>query len=273
MAVDVAPGPGAAARGLPPWDPFREGLRATFFLGLREVRTVLRTAAVVLPNLLVPVLFFFVIVGSLENIAERSGLENYKAFQVPVVIMFAVTGGSAGLNLVVDIESGYFDKLLLTPANRLAILLGAMGADFVRVFVQGLFVVVVAMLAGTEIATGVGGALVVAAISSVWGLAYSAIGFAIALKTGSSQATMNTWIFQIPLVFLSTAFAPLEALSGWLRAVATYNPVTYFFRGLRSLAMVGWDAGDIGVALLTAGAFGAMTISVAFVALRGRARG
>ena len=271
MAVTAKPR--LAAPELPPWDLFREAVRATFFLGLREIRTVLRSAAVVIPNLLVPVLFFFVIVGSLENIAQRSGLENYKAFQVPVVIMFAVTGGSAGLNLVVDIESGYFDKLLLTPANRLAILLGAMGADLVRVFVQGLFVVVVAMLAGTEIATGVPGALLLAAISSVWGLAYSAIGFAIALKTGSPQATMNTWIFQIPLVFLSTAFAPLEALSGWLKAVATYNPVTYFFRGLRSLAMVGWDAGEIGVSVLTAGGFGAVTITIAFLALRGRARG
>jgi ABC-2 type transport system permease protein len=271
MALTIEPRPAPAA-DLVPWDPFRQSLRSTFFLGMREVRTVLRSAGVVIPNLLVPVLFFFVIVGSLEGIAERSGLENYKAFQVPVVIMFAVTGGSAGMNLVVDIESGYFDKLLLTPANRLAILLGAMGADFVRVFVQGLFVVVCAMAAGTDIATGVPGALLLAAIASLWGLAYSAIGFAIALKTGNPQATMNTWIFQIPLVFLSTAFAPLDALSGWLKTVATYNPVTYFFRGLRSLAMVGWDASEIGVALGTACGFGAVTISVAFLALRGRVK-
>lgn len=247
-------------------------MRATFYLGLREVRTVRRSPAVVIPNLLVPVLFFFVIVGSLEGCAQRSGIANYEAFQLPVVIMFAVTRGSAGLNMVVDIESGYFDKLLLTPANRLAILFGAMGADFVRVFLQGLFVMVVALTTGTEFATGILGALVLVGIASLWGLAYSAIGFAIALKTGNPQATMNTWILQIPLVFLSTSFAPLEALSGWLKAVATYNPVTYFFRGLRSLAMTGWDVSEIRLALLTAGAFGAVTISVAFLALRGRVR-
>ncbi len=255
---------------LPRWDHAREALRAFLYLARREVRTVRRSPVVVIPNLLVPILFFFVIVGSLEGFAERSGISNYKAFQVPVVIMFAVTGGSAGMNMVVDIESGYFDKLLLTPASRVALLLGAMGADLLRIFLQGLFVVVVAMLTGTEIATGVAGALAIVLIASLWGLAYSAIGFAIALKTGNPQATMNTWIFQIPLLFLTTSFAPLEALSGWLKTVATYNPVTYFFRGLRSLAMVGWDAGEIGIAVLSAVAFGAVTMPVALLALRGR---
>jgi ABC-2 type transport system permease protein len=255
-----------------PWDPLREALRATFHLGRREIRIARRSPATVIPNLVASVMFYFIIVGSLKSFAERSGVSSYEAFMVPVVIMFAVTGGSAGLNMVVDIDSGYFDKLLLTPANRLAILLGAMTADLVRVFLQGLLVVIVAMATGADVATGIPGALVLVAVASVWGLAYSAIGFAVALKTGNPQVTMNMWVLQIPLVFLSTAFAPLDALSGWLKTVATYNPVTYFFRGLRSLAMVGWDAGEIGIALLTAGGFGAFTVSLAFLALRGRVR-
>ncbi len=215
----------ARAARTEPWNSMRESLRATFYLGLREVRTSIRTPAYFIPNLFVPIFFYYVMVGSLEEFANRSGVSNWQAFQLPVAIMFAVMSGSAGLNMVADIESGYFDKLLLTPANRLSILLGAMGADFIRIVVQGLLVVSVALITGMDFATGVVGALVMVLIASVAGIAYSAIGFAIALKTGNAQATQSIWALWVPFMFLTTAFAPLDALSGWLRTAATFNPM------------------------------------------------
>ena len=84
--------------------------------------------------------------GSLGELAGRFGIENWEAFQLPMAIVFAVQGGSAGLNLVADIESGYFEKLLLTPAHRLSILIGAMGADFVRIMLQSAIVLIVAVI-------------------------------------------------------------------------------------------------------------------------------
>jgi ABC-2 type transport system permease protein len=209
-------------------------------------------------------------VGSLEEFASRSGVENWQAFQLPISILFAVQGGSAGLNMVADIESGYFDKLLLTPASRLAILVGAMGADFVRVMAQAAFVLLIAVAAGMHFATGAPGAVILVLISSLWGLAYSAIGFAIALKTGNSQATQSMWALFMPLMFLTTAFAPKEALSGWLSTAASFNPMTYVLQGMRSLSMEGWDAGDLGVALLAVGALGLVTLTLAFLALKSR---
>jgi len=225
-----------------------------------------------IPNLIVPIFFFYVMVGSLEEFANRSGVQNWEAFQLPVAIMFAVTSGSAGLNMVADIESGYFDKLLLTPASRLSILLGAMGADFLRIVAQGLLVVAVAMITGTDFATGVVGGVVMVLIASVAGIAYSAVGFGIALKTGNAQTTQSIWTLWIPLMFLSTTFAPLEALSGWLRAAATVNPMTYILRGLRELSAHGWDTGEIGVALVTVAALGTVTLTLALRALMGRVR-
>lgn len=264
-AVGTAPAPRIGR-------PFREAVRSTFFLGLREIRTVIRMPAMFIPNLMVPIFFFYVMVGSLEAFANRFGVPNWEAFQLPVAIMFAVTSGSAGLNMVADIESGYFDKLLLTPTSRLAILIGAMSADFLRIVAQGLLVVAVAMITGTEFATGVVGAVVMVLIASVAGIAYSAIGFAVALKTGNAQTTQSIWALWIPLMFLSTTFAPLEALSGWLRAAATANPMTYILRGLRELSSHGWDAGEIGVALVTVAALGAVTLTLALRALLSRVR-
>jgi len=261
-----------AVRVAGPWRFWREAVRAVVLLGMREIRTAMRTPAYLLPNLLVPMFFYFVMVGSLEEFASRSGIENWQAFQMPVAIVFAVQGGSAGLNMVADIESGYFDKLLLTPANRLSILIGAMAADFVRIMIQATLVLAVALATGMDFATGLPGAVVLVLLSSCWGLAYSAIGFAVALKTGNSQATQSMWALFIPFMFLTTAFAPKEALSGWLATAASFNPMTYLLRGMRSLSMTGWDATDLGVAALAVACLGLVTITLAFLALRGRVR-
>jgi ABC-2 type transport system permease protein len=257
---------------LAPWNPWQQALRATLLLGKREVRMAWRTPAYLIPNLLVPLFFYFVMVGSLEAFATRFGVENWEAFQLPFAIMFAVQGGSAGLNMVADIESGYFDKLLLTPANRFALLIGTMSADFARIVLQATLVLLVAVAAGLHFETGVPGAVVLILIGSLFGLAYSGIGFAIALKTGNAQATQSMWFLFMPLLFLTTTFAPKEALSGWLEVAATLNPVTYILQGMRVLAMRGWDGADLGYAFLAAGGLGAVSLSLAFLALKGRIR-
>jgi ABC-2 type transport system permease protein len=258
--------------GLAPWHAWREGVRAILLLAGREVRMALRTPAYLVPNLIVPVFFYFVTVGSLKEFAGGFGLSNWEAFQLPMAIIFAVQGGSAGLNMVADIESGYFSKLLLTPANRLAILIGAMAADFMRIMVQATLVLLVALAAGADFATGLPGAVVLVLIGSLFGLAYSAFGFAAALKTGNAQATQSMWFLFMPLMFLTTMFAPKEALTGWLSAVATVNPMTYVLQGLRALSMEGWEMGDIGGALLTVALMGTASLSLALLALRGRVR-
>jgi ABC-2 type transport system permease protein len=268
MTTDIAlPLP---ATQLAPWSNWRESVRAAFLLAQREMRLAWRTPAYLLPNLLVPVFFYFVMIGSLSGFASGFGIDNYEAFQLPISILFAVQGGSAGLNMVADIESGYFDKLLLTPANRLSILIGAMGADFIRVMLQATFVMLVAIATGMVFATGVPGAIVLILVSSAWGLAYSGVGFAVALKTGNSQATQSMWALFMPLMFLTTAFAPKEALSGWLATAATLNPMTYLLGGMRALSMEGWDMAAIGLAMLAVAVLGAVTITFAFLALKSR---
>ncbi|MDA1062182.1 MAG: ABC transporter permease [Chloroflexi bacterium] len=262
----------AVATQIAPWNFWRESLRAARVLGMREVRTSVRTPAYFIPNLIVPVFFYFVLVGSLEEFASGSGIDNWQAFQLPAALIFATQGGSAGLNMVVDIESGYFDKLLLTPANRFSILAGAMAADFVRIMAQAALVLLVALATGLHFATGAPGAIALVLLSSLWGLAYSAIGFAIALKTGNPQTTQSTWFLFMPLMFLTTLFAPKESLSGWLETAATYNPLTYLLAGMRALSLNGWDASDLGGALLAVVGLGTVSFTLALLALRGRAR-
>ena len=99
-------------------------ISAAYRVGVREVRVVWRTPAAFLPGLFIPIFFYFVQVGALSGFAEAFGIQNYKGFQLPVSILFAVSNCGAGLNMVSYIENGYFDKLLLTPAPRFSLLIG-----------------------------------------------------------------------------------------------------------------------------------------------------
>jgi len=130
--------------------------------------------------------------------------------------------------------------------------------------------VVLGIVSGVEIAAGPGGAVAIVLIASLWGLAFSAVGFAIALRTGNSEATQSIWTLFIPLMFLTTAFAPMDALSGWLKVAATLNPMTYLLRGLRALTMEGWDIGELGIALLAVAILATLTFTAALTALKSR---
>ena len=71
-------------------------------------------------------------------------------------------------------------------------------------------------------------------------------------------------------MFLTTALAPLDSLSGWLKTAATFNPMTYVLKGMRSLSMEGWDLGALSEALLSVVLFGVIIFTAALLALRGR---
>ena len=100
----------------------------------RALRSIPREPAEMIPALMIPLFFFVVNVGALQDFSEQgiAGFD-YKAFQLPVAIIFAVTGVSRAGTLVLDIQDGYFDRLLMTPVKRLALLLGLMIADLALV--------------------------------------------------------------------------------------------------------------------------------------------
>src|SRR5918996_1345629 len=126
----------------------------------RALRAIPREPEAIVPALVVPVFFFVVNIGALENVAEQSGdVSNFRAFQLPVAIIFAVTGISRAGALVTDIQSGYFDRLLMTPIKRLALLLGLMIADFALVVALSVPVIVLGFAVGVRFETGLAGAL------------------------------------------------------------------------------------------------------------------
>lgn len=236
----------------------------------RALRAIPREPEAVIPAIIIPLFFFIVNVGALSRISNFAGIDNYKAFQIPVAIVFAVTGVSRASALVTDIKSGYFDRLLMTPISRIALLLGLMIADLALVITLSIPVLILGMIVGVDFATGVPGMLAFLAISGLWGLAFTGFPYAIALKTGNPAAVNSSFLLFFPFSFLTTSFLPKEALSGWLATAATYNPVTYLLDGLRAIISEGWDWMALSKALLSIFVILSLSFFFAFTALRGR---
>lgn len=239
----------------------------------RALRAVPKDLEAVVPPVLIAIFFFVVNVATLQQLTEQTvaGLD-YTAFQMPTAILLGVTGVSRAPALVLDVQDGYLDRLLLTPIRRFAILLGHMCADVAVAAALTVPIIGLGYLLGVRFETGLAGVAVFVGMAALWSLAFAGFGYAIALKTGNPAAVNSSFLLFFPFLFLTTSYVPRSQLSGWLDTVAGWNPVTYVLEGLRSLALVGWDGGDLATGFLAIAVLGVISFSLCFAALRSRVR-
>lgn len=247
----------------------------TATLMFRALRETTRQLGFEIQNIFIPLFFFAVTVGAIGNVSARAfGVTDYTGFQMPVAILQGVAGAASvsSFGMVTDIEKGYFDKLLLTPTPRIALVLGRLAADGVRVVLLTLLILTVGLVFGASMEAGPLGFVAVVLLAGLFGMAYAGFGLSIALRTGNAQASQAGFLIFFPLLFLSPAFAPKEIFDGWLKVLATINPVTYILEGMRSLVLDGWHWEAIGKALAAIVGLGAFTQTLVLTALRYRVR-
>jgi ABC-2 type transport system permease protein len=227
----------------------------------------------VIPPVLIALFFFVVNIGTLQRLTQHSiaGF-NFKAFMMATAILLGVTGVSRAPALVLDVQNGYFDRLLLTPVRRLAILLGHMLADVAVACGLTIPIVILGLILGVGFHAGPLGVVAYVLLAALWSLAFAGFGYAIALKTGNPAAVNSAFLLFFPFLFLTASYVPRSQLTGWLNTVAAWNPVTYLLAGLRSLTMQGWRWGDLGQALAAIAIVAVISMSLCFAALRGRLR-
>jgi ABC-2 type transport system permease protein len=123
----------------------------TWTIARRAIRSLLREPEFIGPALAIPIFFFVVNIGALEAFVERQAGIDYRAFQLPVGIVFAVTGISRANMLVTDIQTGYLDRMLVTPIRRVSLLLGLMIADVVLALALATVVLLLGFAVGCEL--------------------------------------------------------------------------------------------------------------------------
>jgi ABC-2 type transport system permease protein len=218
-------------------------------LGQRALREGWRTPEALLPTLFIPLFFLVVNVGQAAKIFPSASTgflhgQGYGAFQLPSSLLLAASFGTAALFLVEDIEGGYFDKLRATPVSRSAIVLGRLIAEAVKGVLIATAIVLLGLVFGITIASGVLGFVLLVALTALWAVVFVGFMQLIALKTRSAAATNSGGLIFFPLLFLTPNFVPRDMLTRPMEIAATFNPVTYVMEALRSLILrdLAWSA-------------------------------
>lgn len=208
--------------------------------------TIFRRPAAVLPPIGISLFFLLIYnstLGGAASFIPNLGSNSYLGFILPLSIVSSSLSGAgiAAQNLVRNIEDGYFDKLLLTPVNRSALLTGTILSGGFILGLQASVVIGVALLMGLEVVTGALGVLAVVGLAVLLGLGFAGFTMSAALGSGNAAVVQSASFIFFPLTFLAPTFVPLELLDGWLKTIAQLNPITYVLEAMRSILNTGWD--------------------------------
>ena len=244
-------------------------------LGARSARGIARQPETWLPSLLFPLLIAGVNNSAMARAVALPGfppVDSVLQFLLPATIvqgvMFgAVSGGSA---LALDIENGFFERLLASPVARPAILIGRLAGGAALAAVQAVVFVVVFRLFGARVEGGPPAVLVLAAMAVLVTLMIGGVTAAIGVRTGKQESVDSTFPLVFILLFMSSAFFPTALMSGWYQQVAEHNPLSWMIDGARELVIYGfsWDAAL--TALAVPAALAVVTIALAVREMRKR---
>ena len=244
-------------------------------LARRSVVRTLRQPAMVVPSLLFPLLLLSINSSGLASATHLPGFPTSSYFQFALAIPFVqgalFSANSAGTNIAGDIETGFLNRLSLTPLRRVSLMLGQLTGIVALGLIQALTFLLVGLVFGDGIAAGPAGAVVIVLLSLTISLAFGGIGALVALRSGTGEAVQATFPLFFAALFLSSMSLPRNLIeSDWYQTVATWNPVSYMIEGIRSLVIVGWDPEALALAFACAGGVAAIAITLANSALRNR---
>jgi ABC-2 type transport system permease protein len=244
-------------------------------LARRSVLKTLRQPAQIVPALVFPLFLLAVNSSGLADATNLPGFptDSYVTFLLAVPFMqgalFAVM--NAGTDLARDVETGFLNRLALTPLRGISLLAGLLSGVVVLGLIQATAYLVVGRLAGADFAAGIGGVLVIYALAILMSIGFGGIGLVVALRTGSGEAVQGLFPVFFVFLFISSMALPRNLIqTDWFREIATYNPVSYLIEAIRSLLITGWDAEALALGFGIAIALTLASIAAAASALKTR---
>ncbi len=233
-------------------------LSDTRYVFIRYLVKLIRNPILLFFSLFQPILFLALFTQLLGNLAKIPGIlpsgVTYLEFAAAGILLQNAFGSAlqSGNSIVADIDSGFLQKMLVTPMSRPAILLGRLSSDAFRVVVQTAIILALAYGIGAAenapfvVNTGVVGILLIFFTIAFFGLAWSGISLALGMKTRSAETVFAIGgVITFPLLFLSSALLPISFLPDWVQTVSKFNPVSYAVDACRVLMINGYDWGTI----------------------------
>ena len=244
-------------------------------LARRSVLRTFRQPASIVPALVFPLMLLAVNTAGLRSATRLPGFPavSYLDFALGFAFMQGAlfTVSNAGTDLARDIETGFLNRLSLTPLRSTSLLAGHLAGAVSMGLIQSIVYLSVGLAVGVRLASGPAGAVVLILLAVLIAIRFGAIGAALALHTGTGEAIQAAFPLFFALLFLSSMNLPRNLMDvDWFRTVATYNPASYLIEGLRSLIITGWDAQALALGFGIAGAIVLLGLAAAALALRRR---
>ena len=224
----------------------KEHVRQIGALAARATLKTLRQPFQLFPIVFFPLILLAVNASGLKAATRLPGFPTHSYISFAIAVAF-IQGGmfsliNAGTNLAEDIESGFFNRLALTPLRRVSLIAGLLVGVGVLGVLQSAVYMVMGVVAGAHLDAGLGGVPVILALGALTALGFGALGCAAALRTGSGEAVQGLFPLFFVFIFLSSSNLPRNLLkTGWFHTVADWNPISYLIEGFRSLYIYGWD--------------------------------
>jgi ABC-2 type transport system permease protein len=253
-------------------------LTVSLALARRALRNSFRRPQFLAPLVIFPSMFLAVNVGGLEQATRLPGFDSggdgMLDFQLAAAITQSILLGGVGAGIAVglEIQLGFFDRLVAAPIPRTAIVIGRMGATAGLSALQVTWFIAVGLIFGAEIDGGIGGLLVIYLIGITAGIGFGAIGQALALAAKDPSIVQGIFPIVFVILFVSSAFFPRGLLDPPASWVAEYNPLSYIAEGMRNPIIDAVDMTKVLEGLAAAAGTSAVFIGLALLALRGRLR-
>jgi ABC-2 type transport system permease protein len=222
-------------------------MAASAGIAARSLRNIRRLPSAFLPALLMPVVQTIAFSGTFFAVTKVPGFPTDRSINwylpLAVVMGSSFSGIGIGFSTIRDIESGFYDRLLMAPAPRRALLVGPLLSAWARTLLVVSVVFLVGVCFGARLTDGVLGLVLLyvagigmAAVGTGWGL-----GLAFRFRDMRAAAIMQLTLFLC--LFLTSAQAPMAVMRGWLHSVARVNPLTNVLRLARAgfLGDIRWD--------------------------------
>lgn len=224
-------------------------LTHTLLLTQRHLRNLARQPWWVVISLTQPIIWLLLYGQLFKRVVELPGFaaESYISFVTPGVVMMSAlfAGGWNGMGVLMDLDRGVMDRLLVSPVNRSAIIAGRIGAMAATSIIQSLILIGLGFITGARFAGGLPGILVLLASAVLLAVPFAALSNALALLVRRHESVIGASNFILmPLTFLSPVFMAKNVMPDWIRSVSRFNPVNWGVTAARDAlsANVHWNA-------------------------------
>jgi ABC-2 type transport system permease protein len=207
----------------------------------RAANEILRVPGAAIPGVLAPTIFFLglsAVFGDLTQVADYE-VKNFQSWILPISLLQGAgfTGAATGVNLARDIELGWFDRLLVSPASRSSLLAGMVFSASLRSLIPATVLLIVGFSLGVEW-PGVDGLALTLVLVMATGTIAACWGVMLALRYRSQSAAPLMQAGMFVLILTTTAYAPLEDLESWLADIARINPLTQVVEAIRQAFLI-----------------------------------